>query len=171
MVVLLAIAGHETTTSMIGNSVRALLVHPEQLALLRAEPQRIPEAIEELLRYDSPTQTALPYRTSEAVEAGGMTIPAGATVIVAVQAANRDAAHFPHPDRLDVTRQGNQHLAFGHGIHHCLGAPLARLEARIVIESLLERFPDLRLGVPVSSLARVPSVMMNGLKTLPVRLR
>ncbi|MEV4169155.1 cytochrome P450 [Nonomuraea sp. NPDC049709] len=171
MVFLLVLAGHETMVNLLGNSVLALLTHPDQMALLRAEPNRIEGAIEELLRYDSPVQSTLSYHTAEPIEIGATMIPAGETVLVALMAANRDEAHFPHGDRLDITRRGTPHTAFGHGLHYCLGAPLARLEARIAIEALFDRFPGLKLDVPAESLTRIPSVIMNGLTALPVRLR
>lgn len=168
MVYLLVIAGHETTVNLIGNSVLALLTHPDQLALLRAEPERIDDAIEELLRYDGPLQNTLTYLTREPIEVGGKTIPAGVGVVVSLLAANRD---FPGGDRLDITRQDVTHTAFGHGLHYCLGAPLARLEGRIALEALFARFPGLRLDGPADALTRTPSVLMNGLAALPVRLR
>ena len=171
MVFLLVIAGHEATVNLIGNSVLALLAHPDQLALLRAKPGLIEDAVEELLRNDSPVQNTMPYQNAEPIEIGGTTIPAGETVAVSLLAANHDEAHFPHADRLDLTRKITAHTAFGHGLHHCLGAPLARLEARIALEALFDRFPALRLDVPAESLTRNPSMLMNGLTTLPVRLR
>ncbi|WP_371784832.1 cytochrome P450 family protein [Streptosporangium subroseum] len=171
MVFLLVIAGHETTVNLIANGVRALLTHPDQLALLRADPALLEPAIEELLRYDGPVQNTLPYWTAEPIEVGGTTIAAGEIVVVSLNAANRDPAQFPRADRLDVTRQETGHTAFGHGLHYCVGAPLARLEARVAIGTLLDRFPALRLDAPADSLTRVPSMIMNGLAGLPVRLR
>jgi cytochrome P450 len=151
------IAGHETTVHLIGNAVYALLTHPDQMAVLRAEPHRLPAAIEELLRFDGPVQMAAFRLTSEPVQIGGVTIPAGAVVIPGLLAANHDPAHLPHPDALDLARDDNQHLAFGHGIHHCLGAPLARLEGRIALSTLLTRHPQLRLTVPPDQLTRRPA--------------
>jgi cytochrome P450 len=171
MIYLLVVAGHETTVNLIANGVRALLTHPDQLALLRDDPALLEPAIEELLRYDGPVQNTLPYWTTEPVEVGETTIPAGEIVVMSLNAANRDPAQFPHGDRLDLTRQGAGHTAFGHGLHYCLGAPLARVEARIAIGTLLDRFPDLRLNVPADSLTWNPSMIMNGLTSLPVRLR
>ena len=171
MVALLLIAGHETTVNVIGNGMHALLSHPDQLALLRAHPQRLGTAVEELLRFDGPFQVA-PFRvTTEPIDIGGITISAGDIVVPGLLAANRDPACTANPDTLDITRTPNPHLAFGHGIHHCLGAPLARLEARIALGTLLDRFPRLRLAVPAQALTWRPSVLMNGLDTLPVVLR
>jgi cytochrome P450 len=170
MVFLLLVAGHETTVNLLCNGTYALLTHPDQLALLRAEPARLPAAVEELLRYDGPVQVPIPAVTAAPVEVAGVTIPAGEVVLPALLAANRDPKRYPDADRLDITREPTQHLAFGHGLHHCLGAPLARLEGRIGIGSLLARFPDLRLADPGSDLARNPSLLMNGLAELPVVL-
>ncbi|HEY6423142.1 MAG TPA: cytochrome P450 [Pseudonocardiaceae bacterium] len=171
MVFLLLVAGHETTVNLIGNGVRALLTHPEQLALLRAQPHRLPEAIEELLRFDGPLQVATFRRTTEPVHLAGITIPAGETVIPGLLAANRDPTCTTQPDTLDTTRTATPHLAFGHGIHHCLGAPLARLEGRIALGTLLTRFPHLRLAVPPDHLTWRPGVLMNGLMALPCEWR
>ncbi len=165
---LLLLAGHETTVNLIGNGLHALLTHPQQLAVLRAEPDRLPAAIEELLRFDSPVQVASFRQTSEPVEIGGVTIPAGQIVIMGLLAANRDPTRFTDPDVLDIGREDNPHLAFSHGIHHCLGAPLARLEGRIALGTLLARFPELRLAVPAGQLTWQPGMLMNGLTALPV---
>lgn len=171
MVYLLLLAGHETTVNLIANGVRALLTHPEQLALLRAEPDRIGAAVEELLRFDGPLQSAIPLVAVAPVPVGDVTIRPGAIVVVSLLAANRDPARRPGADRLDLTRPVSPHLAFGYGIHHCLGAPLARLEARIAIGGLVERFPTMSLAAPVEDLVRLPGLLMNGLAALPVRLR
>ncbi|MGH3797632.1 MAG: cytochrome P450 family protein [Pseudonocardiaceae bacterium] len=167
---LLLVAGHETTVNLIGNGVLALLTHPGQLALLRAQPHRLGAAIEELLRFTGPVQVATPRRTTEPVDIGAITIPAGRIVIPGLLAANRDPACTPQPDTVDITRTDNPHLAFGHGIHHCLGAPLARLEGRVALGSLLTRYPRLRLAVPPEHLTWRPGVIMHGLHTLPVTL-
>jgi cytochrome P450 len=171
MVYLILIAGHETTVNLIGNGVLALLTHPEQLALLRAQPHQLPSAIEELLRFDGPVQVATFRVTTEPTNIGGITIPAGEIVIACLLAANRDSRCTAQPNTLDITRTDNSHLAFGHGIHHCLGAPLARLEGRIAVGTLLTRFPRLRLAVPTEQLTWRPGVLLNGLATLPVILR
>jgi cytochrome P450 len=170
MVYLLLVAGHETTVNLICNGMHALLTHPDQLQLLRAEPERLPAAVEELLRFDGPLQVALPAVTTAPVRIGGVTIPAGEVVLAALLAANRDRDRFDDPGRLDVTRAAGSQLAFGHGIHHCLGAPLARLEGRIAIGSLMERFPSLRLADPGTEPARSPGLLMNGPTELPVVL-
>ncbi len=171
MVFVILVAGHETTANLISNGVHALLTHPEQLALLRAQPHRLPEAVEELLRFNGPAQATTPRFTTEPVNIGGVTIPAGEIVVSSVLSANRDPACTPHADTLDITRTDNPHLAFGHGIHHCLGAPLARLEARIALGTLFTRFPQLRLAVPAEQLTWRPNMLINSLDELPVILR
>jgi cytochrome P450 len=171
MMTLLLIAGHETTVNLIGNGVHALLTHPDQLALLRSQPERLGAAVEELLRFDGPMQVAAFRLTTEPIEIGGITIPADEIVVLGLLAANRDPAWAARPDVLDITRTDNPHLAFGHGIHHCLGAPLARLEGRIALGTLLARFPQLRLAVPAEQLIWRSGVLMNGLVALPVILR
>ncbi|MGH3769988.1 MAG: cytochrome P450 family protein [Pseudonocardiaceae bacterium] len=170
MAFLILVAGHETTVNLIGNGVHALLTHPEQLALLRAQPARLPDAVEELLRFDGPLQVATFRFTAEPVDIGEVTIPAGEIVVPGLLAANRDLACTAQPNALDITRADNPHLAFGHGIHHCLGAPLARLEGRIALGTLLARFPRLRLAVPAEQLTWRPGIIMNGLDALPVIL-
>ena len=170
MVFLLVAAGHETTVNLIGNGTLALLTHPDQLALLRAEPDRLPAAVEEMLRYDGSLQVTLPYTTAEPIELGGTHIPAGEMLLLGLLAANRDPDRFAEPDTFDITRTPNPHLAFGHGLHHCLGAALARLEGRIAFAALLSRFPALRLAVPVSDLRWQPNLLVNALTELPVAL-
>lgn len=171
MVFLILVAGHETTVHLIGSGVLALLTHPEQLALLRTQPHRLPDAVEELLRFNGPLQVATFRLTTEPVDIGDVTIPTGEIVLVGLLAANRDPACVALADTLDITRTDNPHLAFGHGLHHCLGAPLARLEARIALGTLLTRFPELRLAVPAEQLTWRPGVLLNGLDALPVNLR
>jgi pimeloyl-[acyl-carrier protein] synthase len=164
--VLLLLAGHETTTNLIGNGTLALLQHPDQLARLRAEPDLLRSAIEEMLRFDSPVQGTARAATED-VEYGGVAIPKGALVACAIGAANRDPAVFPEPDRFDVGRRENHHLSFGFGAHFCLGAPLARLEGEIAFRSLLGRFPKLALaGTPI---AHRPNPILRGLQSLEVR--
>ncbi|MGH3870429.1 MAG: cytochrome P450 family protein [Pseudonocardiaceae bacterium] len=170
MAFLLLIAGHETTVNLIGNGTLALLTHPEQLALLRDQPDLLSTAIEELLRFDGPLQVATFRLSAEPVEIGGVTIPAGEIVFAGLLAANRDTTCTGRPDALDITRTNNPHLTFGHGIHHCLGAPLARLESRIALRALLTRFPRLRLAVPVQQLTWKPSALIHGLTALPVAM-
>jgi cytochrome P450 len=167
MAVLLAVAGHETTTHLIGNGVLALLRHPDQLARLREERGLLPSAVEELLRYDAPVQRTWRITTA-AVEFGGRTVPAGALVVAVLGAANRDPARFPEPDRLDLTRPDNAHLAFGAGIHHCLGVALARLETAIAIGTLLRRMPRLQLATTQPEWRA--SSLVRGLVALPVTL-
>ncbi|RDD85115.1 cytochrome P450 [Streptomyces parvulus] len=171
MIFVLLLAGHETTVNLIANGVRALLTHPDQLDLLRRRPELLEPAVEEILRHDGPVQNTLPYRTTEPVQVGGITLPEGATVLFALMAANRDDEHFSSSATLDIARGEQTHIAFGHGIHYCLGAPLARIEARIAFRTLLDRFPALRLAEPAHSLTRVPSMILNGLSELPVYLR
>ncbi|HEU0054285.1 MAG TPA: cytochrome P450 [Longimicrobium sp.] len=142
---LLLLAGHETTTNLIGNAVLALIENPDQRALLRSIPDLVPSAVEEVLRYRSPVQAAFRVTRRE-VEVAGRTIPPGKLVLAMIGAANRDPAHFAEPDRFDVARHPNAHVAFGHGIHFCIGAPLARLEGRVALAELLERLPRLALA-------------------------
>jgi len=163
--VLLFIAGHETTVNLIGNGLLSLLRHPDQLERLRQEPALIGSAVEELLRFDSPVQRTARITNAE-VELRGKTIPKGAFVVTAIGAANRDPAHFPDPDRLDVARPDNRHIAFGFGIHFCLGAPLARVEGQLALGALLERMPHLRLAD--AELQWRESSTLRGLKALPV---
>jgi cytochrome P450 len=170
MVYLLVAAGHETTVNLIGNAVHALLTAPEQLALLRAHPDLLAATVEEVLRFDGPLQVSLPYVATEAVELGGVTLVAGDVVFAGLLAANRDAARTPDPDRLDLAREPRPHLAFGHGIHHCRGAPLARLEGRIALQTLLARHPRLRLAAEPDDLRRHPSLLLNGWTSLPAVL-
>ena len=148
----------------------ALLTRPDQLALLRNRPDLLPAAVEELLRHDGPLHVTAPYVTAAPVDVGGTTIPAGDVVLACLTAAGRDPARFAAPQRLDLTRTDGGHVAFAHGIHHCLGAPLARLEGRIALGTLLARFPHLRLAVSPDALVRPPGLLMNGFATLPVVL-
>ncbi|HEY6496496.1 MAG TPA: cytochrome P450 [Trebonia sp.] len=169
MAFLLLVAGFETTANLIANGALTLLSNPDQLARLRAEPSLLPDAIEEILRFESPVNVATLRFTSEAVQAGRTEIPAKEIVHVSLLAANRDGSRFSDPDTFDITRQAGGHIAFGHGIHHCVGAPLARLEGQIAIGRLFSRFPDLALGADPRELRWQESPLMHGLKTLPVR--
>jgi cytochrome P450 len=169
MVFLLLIAGQETTVNLISNAALSLLDNPKQLQRLRAEPRLLAGAVEEFLRYESPVQAAMRYSLHD-VTLAGTTIPAGSVVIVSLLGANRDPQRFADPDQLDLARKDNPQLAFGYGIHHCLGAPLARLEGGIAISSLLTRFPGLRLAAPADSMNWRVSLVMHGLAELPVCL-
>lgn len=168
MVILLLIAGHETTVNLIGTGTLALLEHPDQMEKLRADPSLIRSAVEELLRYGSPVETATERYAREDVTIAGTTIPRGGLVLAALASANRDERQFPNPDALDIARAPNRHLAFGQGIHYCVGAPLARLEGQIAINTLLRRLPDLQLSVAPAALQWRGGLIMRGLKALPV---
>ncbi|HEY0229564.1 MAG TPA: cytochrome P450 [Mycobacterium sp.] len=166
---LLILAGYETTVNLIGNGVLALLNNPSQQSALRAAPRLMPVAIEEFLRFESPLNLATPRFTTEAVRIGEVEIPSGEVVLVALLGANHDPGQFADPDRLDVTRTPSPHLAFGRGIHHCLGAPLARLEGEIAIGRLLGRFDRITLDGNAIPQYR-NTTLMRGLTSLPVRL-
>lgn len=168
MVFLLLSAGHETTVNLIGSGALALLEHPDQLAKLRGEPTLIRTAVEELLRFVCPVEMATERYTREAVTIAGTTIPRGELVLAVIGSANRDAAYFDEPDSLDVAREKNKHLAFGHGAHYCVGAPLARLEGQIAINTLLQRMPNLRLSVAPEQLRWRGGFILRGLEALPV---
>jgi cytochrome P450 len=170
MAFLLLVAGHETTVNLIASGMLALLLNPAELARLRAEPALTGGAVEELLRYVNPVNHTTFRCAAEPVEIGGVRIGRGDPVLVALSGANRDPARFGDPDRLDLGRDSSGHLAFGHGIHYCLGAPLARLEAEIAISGLLTRFGSVSLAVPAASLRWRPSTLIHGLESLPVRL-
>ncbi|CAM4081728.1 cytochrome P450 [Kibdelosporangium persicum] len=170
MAFLLLVAGHETTVNLIGNGVLALLTNPEQLGRLRADLSLMPGAVEEFLRFRSPVNMATFRFTAEPVVLGDVTIPAGSVVLVGLGSANRDEDRFEQADRLDITRPVGGHLAFGHGIHYCLGAPLARLEGEIAFRGLLTAFPNMKLATPVSELRWRASVPIHGLEKLPVVL-
>ncbi|MFI1788106.1 cytochrome P450 [Streptomyces olivaceoviridis] len=167
MAYLLLIAGHETTVNLIGNAVLALLTHPDQLAALRADPSLLDKAVEETLRWEGPVETATYRFAAEPLEIAGTRIGRGDDVLVGLTAAQRDGARFTDPDRFDIRRDTRGHLAFGHGIHYCLGAPLARLEAGVALGALLDRAPGLTLdGEPGEWL---PGMLMRGVRSLPVR--
>ena len=168
MVFLLLIAGHETTVNLIGNGTLALLQHPGELQKLKSDPALIKPAVEELLRYDGPVETSTERFAREDVRIGDTVIPKGEMVMVVIAAADHDPERFPKPDELDITRPDNKHLAFGKGIHHCLGAPLARMEGQIALGTLLRRMPNLRLKGSPESLTWRPGLVLRGLRSLPV---
>jgi len=166
----LIVAGHDTTASLIGNSVVALLRNPAQLAELRADPTSILKAVEEFLRYDAPVPHSTFRYTAAPLTLGDVAIPAGEQVIICLAAANRDADRYTSPEELDLARDETRHLAFGHGIHHCLGAPLARLEGHVALESLLRRYPEISLAVPAPDLhwGHGDGLVLRGLSELPI---
>ena len=166
MLRLLLIAGNETTANLIGNGILALLRNPEQLRRLRDDPGLIPAAVEELMRFDSPVQTDF-RRVLADCEVNGFPVRKRDNIVVLLGAANRDPEMFENPDRLDVGRDQRSHLSFGRGIHHCLGAPLARLEGRIVLEMLLERFSEIGLLTDRPRFHR--TIVLRGLESLPLR--
>jgi cytochrome P450 len=167
MAFILLIAGHETTVNLITTSVHALLTHPDQLAALRADMSLVDAAVEETLRHDGPVENATFRFAAEALEIGGTAIGKGDPVMIGLTAAGRDGSRYPAPDRFDIHRETRGHLAFGHGIHYCLGAPLARVEAGAAIRSLLERAPGLALDGPPGEW--LPGMLIRGLRSLPVR--
>ncbi len=166
---LLLVAGNETTTNLIGNAMNAFTQHPEAWKELRKKPQLLNSAIEEVLRFRSPVQ-AMFRVTNVDVEVAGTLIPAESRMVVWIGSANHDESQFPDPERFDITREPNRHLAFGQGIHYCLGAPLARLEAVIALRSLLERLRSFSL-VPGTSLERQNSLIVFGVKSLPIQFQ
>jgi cytochrome P450 len=170
MVFLLVVAGYETTYNLITNAVATLLTHPDQLELLRNNPQLITGAVEEILRYTGTIGGTKPNFANEDVELHGVTIPRGAMVIPLLASANRDPAVFDHPDTFDITRTPNHHIAFSKGAHFCLGANLARMETRVAITNLITRFATLRLAVDPSDLKTVPVPFWRRLASLPVVL-
>jgi cytochrome P450 len=168
---LLILAGHETTVNLIANGMTALLCHPDQLARLRGDLSLVPSAVEEFLRYDAPVQHATFRVATAPIELGGVEIPPMEQVLILLAGADRDPGRFPCPDALDVGRDDNRHLAFGHGIHFCLGAPLARLEGQVAFTSLLSRFPDLALAVSPEELHWTYRLVLRTMVELPVILR
>jgi len=168
MVFLLLVAGHETTVNLIGNGTLTLLNHPDQMQLLRANPDLIQSAVEEMLRYEGPVGASSMRWAMEDVELHGQVIPAGDMVLASLLAADRDPAVFENPDTFDITRQNNKHIAFGSGIHYCLGAPLARLEGAIAINTVLRRLPNLKLAVNPDELEWGDTVLLHGLRSMPV---
>ncbi|HEX2618715.1 MAG TPA: cytochrome P450 [Phototrophicaceae bacterium] len=170
LVFLLLIAGHETTVNLIGSGTLALLENPDQLALLRQQPDLIKNATEELLRYVSPVEQATERYAREDVTLHNVTIPKGELVLAVVASANRDEGQFDHPDQLDITRKIVKHAAFGQGVHYCVGAPLARMEGQIALQTLVNRMPDLKLKVAPEKLRWRPTPTVRGLEALPVLL-
>lgn len=166
---LLLIAGHETTSNMLGLGTLALLRHPEQLAAVRDDPDAVAPAVEELLRWLSIVHTTIPRFTTTEVEVAGVRIPAGRMVFASLPAANRDPVLLDDPDRLDIGRGAMGHMAFGHGVHHCLGAPLARMEMRIALPALLQRFPGLELAGDFDDVEFRSFHFIYGLRALSVR--
>ena len=168
----LVVAGHDTTTSLIGNGVAALLQHPDQWDTLLADPALVPQAVEEFLRFDAPVPHSTFRYAVRDVTVAGTVIPAGVQVLVSLASTGHDPERNLEPDTLDVTRTGATHLAFGHGIHHCLGARLARLEGEIAFTALLKRFPTMRLAVPADELRwdHGDGLVLRGLSELPVHL-
>ena len=165
--VLLLVAGHETTVNLFGNGLLTLLRNPDQFALLKERPELLPSAVEEMLRYESPVQRGT-FRVAIApVEIGSTTLGPGDQVSAVLGAANRDPDQFPDADRFDITRTPNRHLAFGLGIHFCLGSALARTEARIGLGRLLERLPNLRYSG--ESVNWNQNTLIRGLQALPLR--
>ncbi|ORA34180.1 cytochrome P450 [Mycobacterium aquaticum] len=165
---LLLLAGHETTSNMLGLGVLALLRHPDQLAAVRDDPAAVGPAVEELLRWLSIVQNAIPRITTTAVEIAGVRIPAGELVFASLPSSNRDPDFIDSPDTLDIRRGAPGHLAFGHGVHHCLGAPLARMEMRIAFPALLRRFPSLALAEPFDDVQYRSFHFIYGLRSLAV---
>ncbi len=168
MIFLLLSAGHETTVNLIGSGMLALLEHPDQLTKLRNEPTLSRTAIEELLRFVCPAEMATERYAREDITIAGTTIPRGELVLAVIASANRDVAYFDDPDSLDIAREKNKHLAFGQSIHYCLGAPLARLEGQITIDTLLQRMPNLHLSVAPDQLRWRSGMILRGLEALPV---
>lgn len=170
MLFLLLFAGHETTVNLIGNGMLALLEHRDQFELLHQQPGLIDSAIEELLRYGNPVTLVAPRWATEDLEINGHCFPKGSFLTLVLMSANRDEAVFENADDLDITRNPNRHVGFGLGVHYCLGAPLARLEGRIAIQKLVQRFPEMRLAVPFDQLRWKASSGVRGLEALPLKL-
>jgi cytochrome P450 len=166
-VVILLLAGNETTTNLIGNGMLALTRHPDQLERLSRSPELMPSAIEEMLRYDGPVQATMRYIRQD-TDVAGTTVAAGTLIFVLLAAANRDPAQFREPETFDIARTPNDHLAFGEGIHFCIGAPLARMEGAIAIGSLLARYKRIRPAAPEAPVAYKGSFFLRGLASLPL---
>ncbi|ONI92831.1 cytochrome P450 [Saccharothrix sp. ALI-22-I] len=170
MISVMIMAGLDTTRGVIGSSALALLDFPDQLKLLQDSPELAPSAVEEFLRYEGALSTTLFRFAKQDTEFQGVLIPAGSPVLASTLAANRDPEQFDSPDRLDITRKGMRHLGFGHGLHNCLGAALARLEVGTAVPALFRRFPELKLAVPRSDVRWVESWLVRSLAALPVEL-
>jgi cytochrome P450 PksS len=168
MIFLLLIAGHETTVNLIANDTLALLRHPDQMEKLRRDPSLVESAVEELLRFEGPVETATERYALEDVLISDSTVPRGGLVYVVLASANRDERQFENPDTLDITRQNNRHLAFGQGIYYCMGAPLARLETQIAINALLRCFPNLQLAISATKIRWKKGLVLRGVESLPV---
>ena len=171
MIFLLMLAGHDTTANLIGSSALALMEHPDQAERLRDDPELMPSAVEELLRFTTPVPCGAARTLLDDVELEGTTIPQGSKVLGMIISANRDEAVFERPDDLDLGRDPNRHLTFAFGKHFCLGNQLARLEGQIAIGELVRRFPDMRLAVPRDSLRYKPVQALRGFRSLPVTLQ
>lgn len=168
MLFLLLVAGHETTVNLIGNGMLALLQHRDQLERLRRDPELIKSAIEELLRFSSPVEVATERFASEELVLGGQRLQRGDMVLAALASANRDERQFTAPDVLDIAREPNRHVAFGHGIHYCLGAPLARLEGQIALSTLIARLPNMQLDIAPERVRWRKGMFLRGLERLPL---
>lgn len=168
MIAILLSAGHETTTNLIGNGMLALLQSPDQLALLRARPDLMQTAVEELLRFASPVETTTQRYAKEEIEIAGVRIPRGSQVFGVIASANRDEDQFEQADLLVLGRDRNRHLTFGEGSHYCVGAALARMEGRVAFDALLQRMPEMQLAKPAHLLRWRPGMVLRGLNTLPI---
>ena len=168
MCFLLLVAGHETTVNLIGNGMLALMQHPDQFQKLKNDFSLINSAVEEMLRWNGPVETPTWRYASEDVEISGVVITQGDVVLPSLLAANRDPKVFENPNVFDIMRTVNPHIAFGHGIHYCIGAPLARMEGTIAIQKLIERFPNIRLNTSIEHLEWNHSLLIHGMQALPV---
>ena len=168
MIFLLLVAGHETTVNLIGNGLLTLLENPDQMSKLRDNPALTKTAVEELLRFNGPLETATERYARTDTTVAGVTVPCGESVLAVLASANRDERQFKDADRLDLGREPNPHVAFGFGIHYCLGASLARLEGQIAIATALRRMPNLQVAIPSDALRWRRGLVLRGLESLPV---